>query len=148
MFKGMVLVHPYFWGSEAMGEEGRDRGWREWMDGLWRAVSGRMKGLDDVWINPTTYWELLRGRLAVKRMGCRRAVVFVAEKDPLRERGRAYWELLRGSEWRGEVEIVESEGEGHVFHLEKMDDDDDKVRELMDELVRFFIKDRLNQDFA
>lgn len=136
-FEGMALVHPYFWGSEAVGDEGRDWSWREWMDGLWRAVSGGVKGLDDVWINP-----MAEEKEVVRRMGCRRAVVFVAEKDPLRERGRAYWELLRESGWRGDLEIVETEGEGHVFHLEKMEDDE-KVKELLNELVRFFIKDRL-----
>lgn len=143
-FEGMALVHPYFWGSEAVGGEGRDRGWREWMDGLWMAVSGGAKGVDDVWINP-----MAEEREVVRRMGCRRAVVFVAERDPLRERGRAYGEFLRGSGWGGDVEIVETEGEGHVFHLEKKieeEDDDEKVRELMDEFVRFFTKDRLIEE--
>lgn len=139
-FEGIALVHPYFWGSEEVGNELRDESWRAWMDGLWRAVSGGEKGPDDAWINPLTEREE-----AVARMGCRRVLVCVAEVDPLRERGRAYWEMLKGSGWRGEVKIVESEGEGHVFHLEKTEDDE-KVRELMNELVRFFTKDRLPED--
>ncbi|PKU65877.1 probable carboxylesterase 2 [Dendrobium catenatum] len=135
-FAGIALVHPYFWGSEAVGSEGREESWRAWMDGLWRAVSGGGKGMDDAWINPAA-----EGEEAVARLGCRRVLVCVAERDPMRERGRAYWEMLKGSGWRGEVEIVETEGEGHVFHLEKTEGDG-KVRELMDDLVRFFTKDR------
>lgn len=138
-FEGMALVHPYFWGSEPVGNEGREESWRAWMDGLWRAVSGGEKGLDDPWINPAK-----EGKEAVAMMGCRRVVVCVAERDPMRERGRAYWEMLRASGWRGEAEIVETKGEGHVFHLEKTEGDE-SVRQLMDELVRFFMKDPLPQ---
>ncbi|KAH0452218.1 hypothetical protein IEQ34_019517 [Dendrobium chrysotoxum] len=135
-FEGMALVHPYFWGSEAVGSEGREESWRAWMDGLWRAVSGGGKGMDDAWINPAA-----EGEETVARLGCRRVLICVAERDPMRERGRAYWEMLKSSGWRGEVEIVETEGEGHVFHLEKAEGDV-KVRELMDDLVTFFTKDR------
>lgn len=138
-FEGMALVHPYFWGSEPVENEGREESWRAWMDGLWRAVSGGEKGLDDPWINPAK-----EGNEAVAMMGCRRVVVCVAERDPMRERGRAYWEMLRASGWRGEAEIVETKGEGHVFHLEKTEADE-SVRQLMDELVRFFMKDPLPQ---
>ncbi|KAB2602940.1 carboxylesterase 12 [Pyrus ussuriensis x Pyrus communis] len=50
-------------------------------------------------------------------IGCGRVLVFVAEKDFLRDRGWAYYEALKKSGYGGVVEIVESEGEDHVFHL-------------------------------
>ena len=40
----------------------------------------------------------------------------VAEKDSLRGRGVWYYESLKGSGYRGEVELHKSVGEGHVFH--------------------------------
>ncbi|CAN1307369.1 Probable carboxylesterase 13 [Linum perenne] len=33
------------------------------------------------------------------------------------ERGKLYCEVLKESGWKGEVEMLEAEGEGHVFHL-------------------------------
>ncbi|CAI0383019.1 unnamed protein product [Linum tenue] len=51
------------------------------------------------------------------RLGCSKVLVMLAEKDFLRERGKHYFDLLKGSEWKGEVEMVETEGEQHVFHL-------------------------------
>ena len=35
----------------------------------------------------------------------------------LKERGLLFCETLRKSGWDGEVQIVETEGEEHVFHL-------------------------------
>ncbi|PKA55465.1 putative carboxylesterase 13 [Apostasia shenzhenica] len=135
LLDGMAAVHPYFWGSQAVGEEGREEGWRAWMDDLWRAVSGGRKGLDDAWINPAAEREV------AARLGCRRALVCVAEEDPMRERGRAYYEMLKGSRWAGEVELVETKGEGHVFHLER-DASGEKAEQLTAKLVEFFAGDR------
>ncbi|GAY68485.1 hypothetical protein CUMW_264510 [Citrus unshiu] len=50
-------------------------------------------------------------------LGCARVLVFAAEKDFLCPRGWFYYEKLKESGWGGHVEIVESKGEQHVFHL-------------------------------
>ncbi|CBI32438.3 unnamed protein product, partial [Vitis vinifera] len=50
-------------------------------------------------------------------LGCQRVLVFVAEKDTLRDRGWFYHETLGKSGWSGVVEVMEAEGEDHVFHL-------------------------------
>ncbi|KAF5751215.1 exostosin family protein [Tripterygium wilfordii] len=54
-------------------------------------------------------------------------------------RGLCYYEALKESGWDGEVEIVETEGEQHVFHL--FNPDCDKAVALMKRLCSF-----LNQD--
>jgi acetyl esterase/lipase len=44
-------------------------------------------------------------------------LVFVAENDLLKDRGWYYKELLEKIGWGGVVEVIETKGEGHVFHL-------------------------------
>lgn len=50
-----------------------------------------------------------------------RVLIFLAEKDHLRGVGGSYHEDLKNSEWVGRMEVVEHEGEEHVFHLMKPD---------------------------
>ncbi|KAK8930691.1 putative carboxylesterase 2 [Platanthera zijinensis] len=122
-FEGMALVHPYFWGSEAIVGEG-----------LWRTLCGGRKGLDEKWIDPAKEEEK-----AVMRMACRRVMVCVAERDMMRARGWAYSEMLKRSRWGGEVEIMEAKGERHLFHLVGQPVVDSKnIDELIGALVRFF----------
>ncbi|EHA8588873.1 putative Tuliposide A-converting enzyme 2, chloroplastic [Cocos nucifera] len=109
--RGLVLIHPYFSGKEPVGMESRDPRVRERMESTWRFVCGWKKGLEDPLVDP------LRGE-GMKGLGCERVLVSVAERDFLRERGRAYYEGLKRSGWGGKVELVESEGEEHVFHLQ------------------------------
>ncbi|KAK3041900.1 hypothetical protein RJ639_002182 [Escallonia herrerae] len=47
----------------------------------------------------------------LSRVGCRRVVVCVAEKDMFKDRGWRYGELLGG--WGAKAEVVESKGEDH-----------------------------------
>lgn len=69
------------------------------------------------------------------RLGCGKVPIFVAEKDFLRERGWGYHKALKESECDGDVEIVETEGEGHCFHL--IDPTSPKALALMKKLVSF-----------
>ncbi|CAK7329857.1 unnamed protein product [Dovyalis caffra] len=94
---GLCLVHPYF-------------GTRDGVDKSWIFVSPTTSGLDDFRYNPAA-----DSRMA--SLGCTGMLICLAEKDGLRERGLFYYETLRRSGWGGEVEIVETGEEGHVFHL-------------------------------
>ncbi|KAF8405069.1 hypothetical protein HHK36_009966 [Tetracentron sinense] len=96
---GVVLVHPYFLG------EGEER-----VDKLWHFLCPSTTGCDDPRINPAAGPSL-------SGLGCTRVLVCVAEKDRLRERGVFYYETLGKSGWEGEMEIMETDGEDHVFHL-------------------------------
>ncbi|XP_062021987.1 2-hydroxyisoflavanone dehydratase-like [Rosa rugosa] len=110
---GVALVHPYFGGTED--------------DKMWLYMCPENGGLDDPRLKPAV--EDLR------KLDCERVLVFVAGKDHLRERGTCYVEALKGSGWKGTVEIVEHEEERHVFHL--MKPESEKAVDLMNRLVSF-----------
>ncbi|XP_061367139.1 probable carboxylesterase 12 [Gastrolobium bilobum] len=93
---GLVLIHPYF------GNEERDK----LVEFLYPAYGG----VDDPKIHATRDPK-------ISGLGCGRVLVMVAGKDFLRDRGRSYYEVLKKSGWNGVVDMVESEGEDHVFHL-------------------------------
>ncbi|RWW16997.1 hypothetical protein GW17_00019077 [Ensete ventricosum] len=97
---------------------------------LWRLLCPGTTGLDDPRVNPLA--ELAPG---LGSLPCRRVLVAVAEKDRLRERGRAYYEALRRSGWEGEALLLESEGEQHVFHLHNPQSD--KARAKLRAVVDF-----------
>ncbi|GMN37571.1 hypothetical protein TIFTF001_006923 [Ficus carica] len=69
------------------------------------------------------------------RLGSGKELIFVAEKDFLRERGWGYHKALKESEWDGDVEIGETEGERHCFHL--IDPTSPKALALMKKLTHF-----------
>ncbi|XP_022726320.1 probable carboxylesterase 12 [Durio zibethinus] len=107
---GIVLVHPYFWGKEPVGDEIKDPDVRAKIEGLWRLASPTTIGSDDPWINPIDNQSLAS-------LGCTSVLVCVAAKDMLRYRGWYYFEKLKESGFGGEVEMMEAQGEDHVFHL-------------------------------
>ncbi|CAN0846624.1 Probable carboxylesterase 7 [Linum grandiflorum] len=94
-----------WWGGKA------DRPTRGCAYGLWLlAYPGSVGGLDDPKINATINPKL-------PGLGCKRVLVMVAEKDMLKDRGWSYYEAMGKNGWKGTVEIEETKGEGHVFHL-------------------------------
>lgn len=96
-----------------MGSESTDPEARARTEGFWRFACPGTTGADDPWINP-----LAEGAPGLEGLSCERVLVTVAEKDFIRDRGRAYYEGLKGSGWGGQAELLESEGENHVFHLQ------------------------------
>ncbi|KAL6903391.1 hypothetical protein ACP4OV_004204 [Aristida adscensionis] len=111
--RGVVLVHPYFLSDRRVPSEENDPALAENLVRTWRVVSPGSASLDDdPWINPLT-----AGAPAMDALACRRVLVCLAEKDVLRDRGRAYCEGLRASGWPGELEVVEAAGRAHCFHL-------------------------------
>lgn len=112
-FQGIILVHPYFWGEETIGSEGADPDRKAYVDRIWLYVCPSVaRGNDDPRLNPVA-----GGAPALSKLACSRVLIFLAEKDVIRDRGWLYYESLKKSGWGGTVEIVEAEGEDHVFHL-------------------------------
>ncbi|XP_047338925.1 probable carboxylesterase 2 [Impatiens glandulifera] len=108
---GIILVHPFFGGEESIGSElAENAAVKSDYDNLWRIVWPSVKSLDDPIINPSMDPN-------IARMGCERVLVFVAEKDGLRDRGWCFYDAVKRSGWKGMAEIVETAGEDHVFHL-------------------------------
>ncbi|KAF3435377.1 hypothetical protein FNV43_RR22466 [Rhamnella rubrinervis] len=116
---GMILFHPFFTNDDEP-------------DRLVEIIFPSSSGPNDPMLNPGKDPKL-------GRLGCGKMLIFVAEKDSLRDRGWNYFMAVKESGWGGgSVEIVETEGEGHVFHL--FDPDSDKAMALMEKTVSFFKK--------
>ncbi|KAK7400818.1 hypothetical protein VNO78_12125 [Psophocarpus tetragonolobus] len=126
--EGIALVHPYFWGVERVGSESQSPEHHAAVDNLWRFACPTSTGSDDPFLNPEKDPNM--GKLA-----CNRVLVFVAEKDLMRDRGWYYQELLQKCGWLGVVEVMEAKGENHVFHLFKPDCHN--AVSLLDRLVSF-----------
>lgn len=98
---GAVLVHPYFVGPG-------DR-----IDDMWMYICPNNIGLTDPRIKPDAS--------DMKLIPAEKLLVLVAEKDEfdLRDRGFVFVEEVKKSGWSGKVDILESPGEGHCFHLHR-----------------------------
>ncbi|KAI3446013.1 hypothetical protein Pfo_002678 [Paulownia fortunei] len=108
---GVFLNCPFFYGKDPLGnEETHELYPKSYLDKLWYYACPGTTGCDDPWINPATDPKL-------SSFGCKRLLVYVAEKDFLRERGWYYKEAISKSGWEGDIEIVDVEGEDHVFSV-------------------------------
>ncbi|KAK4390583.1 putative carboxylesterase 13 [Sesamum angolense] len=132
---GIVLVDPYFWGSDPVNSELLNPVMKALGDRLWPVVCPSCPDYDDPKINPVA-----GGGPSLTGLGCRRVLVTVSEKDFLRDRGRLYFEALSRSGWAGIAEIHETEGEGHCFHIDR-DMDHEKAKERMRRIADFFNRD-------
>lgn len=115
---GIGLIHPYFWGEDPIGSEAKDPVRKAMVDKWWQFVCPSEKGSNDPLINP-----FVDGAPRLRELGCEKVLVCVAERDILRDRGRLYYETLIKSGWGGTAEILETEGEDHVFHIFQTDAD-------------------------
>ena len=77
----------------------------------------------------------LEADVNLSKMAGKKVLVFVAEKDLLKDRGLGYCEALRKSGWNGSVGYFESAGEGHGFFL--LNPSSDKVGPLIKAMVDF-----------
>ncbi|KAG5573495.1 hypothetical protein H5410_063261 [Solanum commersonii] len=132
---GVALIHPYFWGSDPIGSEGLYPDKKAGVDRMWSFVCPSNPDNDDPRVNP-----IAKGAPSLMSLGCRRILICVAEKDILKDRGRAYYEALGQSGWMGVVEIHETQREDHVFHLHDLDSQ--KSKDLMKNLAHFFNRER------
>ncbi|GAB2264959.1 hypothetical protein Dimus_000030 [Dionaea muscipula] len=130
--KGAFLAMPYFLGSVLLPLEPRDLRkqsfYRVW-DYLCPLCVG---GVDHPYINPFGTPGRLR---PLPRLGIDKLMVYTAEKDYLRERGILYGDLVSLSGWNGEVQVFDTPGEGHVFHILTPQSPNTKI--LIDRLANF-----------
>ncbi|KAJ8772844.1 hypothetical protein K2173_028021 [Erythroxylum novogranatense] len=129
--QGIAMIHPYFWGKEAIGIEVSDHFRKTMVDGWWKFVCPSDQGCDDPLINPFT-----DGSSGLEGLACDRLIVIVAERDILRDRGKLYHEQLVKSKWQGTAELVEIKGEDHVFHI--MDPNCENAKFMFKRLASFF----------
>ncbi|CAO2211228.1 unnamed protein product [Urochloa humidicola] len=128
--EGMALVHPYFLSPACdTAAEGED-----WVRGklaeMWAfACGGETKGSGgDPRADPVA-----EGAPSLRRLGCGRVLVCLAE-DALAAEGAAYYGALRESGWAAaDAELLDSRPADHEFHLREPDSARAVV--LMDRLV-------------
>lgn len=129
-FAGIAMVHPFFGAGEP--------------NGLWDYLYPGTTGVFDSRLNPAANPTKMRKEISA----CKKILVCVGGRDFLRDRGMTYYQVLRegqeNGEWKGELELMESKGRNHVFHLYKPDCD-----EARDLLIRVadFISNSNSQDF-
>uniref|UniRef100_A0ACD5YFH4 Uncharacterized protein n=1 Tax=Avena sativa TaxID=4498 RepID=A0ACD5YFH4_AVESA len=112
---GIALLHPYFWGKEPLGGEPADAAVRASFERAWEVACAGQLGPDHPYINPTASPEEWR------QLGCRRVLVTTAEQCFFVERARAYAEGVKACGWDGELQVYDTQGEGHVYFLPKYD---------------------------
>ncbi|MED6149207.1 hypothetical protein PIB30_060277 [Stylosanthes scabra] len=128
---GLIMIHPYFWGKEAIGVEASDPERKKMVDKWWELVCPSEKGNDDPLINP--FVEEAPGLECVV---CRKVLVIVAERDILKERGKLYHKsLVNNGAWKGKAELYEAEGEDHDFHI--FNPDSDNANNLLKRIAAF-----------
>lgn len=128
---GALLSHPAFWGSKSIGS-GERRGdlGEHMLDRMWAFVyPDAPGGVDDPMMNPVDGEQGLGG------LGCEQVMVCLSEKDVLTEWGFAFVEKLKGSGWKGEVQVVVVQGEDHCFHV--FDLQAEKAKDLITKMANF-----------
>ncbi|XP_009593308.1 2-hydroxyisoflavanone dehydratase-like [Nicotiana tomentosiformis] len=121
---GGILSFPYFLSStENRGDS--------LLSKIWVFVNPSAEnGIDDPKINP-----FVEKAPSLTELGCSRLLVCVAEKDELRNLGIRYAEVVKKCGWKGEVEVVEVEGEGHCFQI--LNPDGEKAKHLIKRIAEF-----------
>uniref|UniRef100_A0A0D9Y8M1 Alpha/beta hydrolase fold-3 domain-containing protein n=1 Tax=Oryza glumipatula TaxID=40148 RepID=A0A0D9Y8M1_9ORYZ len=128
--RDMTLFQSQIWGSEAVGEEYPDPEGCAMGTGLWMYACPCTTGMDDPWMNP-----MVPGAPALGRMACDRVMVCAVVGDFLRWRAHTYAAAVAAAKGDTSVEVLETAGEGHVFHL--FDPDGGKAKELLNRMVTF-----------
>ncbi|PUZ51876.1 hypothetical protein GQ55_6G226000 [Panicum hallii var. hallii] len=137
--EGVALLHPFFLSSsgvKASEGEAKDAWVRGKLAELWVfACGGRTAGTDDPRVNP-----LVDGAPSLRRLGCGRVLVCLAE-DALVAEGRAYYDALLASGWAAaDAELLDSRPADHEFHLREPESA--KAVLLMDRLVALVAGDQ------
>lgn len=118
---GAFLGHPHFWSSKPIGNEPSENHEKNLNSLIWDFVYPSAPfGLDNPMINPVG-----PGAASLAGLGCTRLLVLVAGKDQLRDRGVWYYDMVKESGWKGEVELSEVD-DTHAFHILKPDSENAK----------------------
>lgn len=110
--EALALVQPFFWGEEKTESELSQAVYTDTMDRLWKFLCKSGHGSDDPLVNPEKDPNL-------GRLDCKRVLICVAGEDLTKDRSLNYKELLEKNGFSGDVDVYETLGENHAFHLFK-----------------------------
>ncbi|KAF3622714.1 putative 2-hydroxyisoflavanone dehydratase-like [Capsicum annuum] len=100
---------------------------------LWNIICPPSEpGIDSPMVNPVS--EKIP---SLSMLGCSRIFVFTGEKDELvpTEIGTKFVEAVKKSGWKGEIEFIEVEGEGHCFQC--VNPEAEKAKDLIKRMASF-----------
>ncbi|MCD9643594.1 hypothetical protein HAX54_031197 [Datura stramonium] len=121
---GSLLCFPYFLTSKDFKEDSL-------ASRIWVFVNPSAEdGVDDPRINP-----FVEKAQSLSGLGCSKILVSVAEKDELRNIGIQYVEAVKKSGWKGEIELIDVEGEDHCFQI--FDPETEKAKNLIKGMANF-----------
>ncbi|CAN4093004.1 unnamed protein product [Withania somnifera] len=121
---GLLLCFPYFLTCKDFKEDSLP-------SRMWLFVNPSAEdGVDDPRINP-----FVEKAQSLSGLGCSKILVCVAEKDELRDIGLKYVEAVKKSGWKGEIEVIDVEGEGHCFQI--FDTETEKAKDLVKGMANF-----------
>ncbi|KAL8060548.1 hypothetical protein ABFX02_02G032000 [Erythranthe guttata] len=108
---GVFLNCPFFCSVDPLENEDKHEVFpKVYLDKIWKYACPDTAGSDDPRINPDKDPNLWR-------FGCTRVLVYAAEKDVLKGRGWLFKETMMKRGWNGSIEVVEVEGEDHIFSV-------------------------------
>ena len=114
---GAYLAHSYFWSSKPIGAEPKEGHEKRLPYLFWNFVYPSVTGgVDNPMVNPEG-----PGAPSLAGLGCDRMLVCVAGKDLMKDRGVWYFNMVRKSGWKGQVELFEVEEEDHIFHIHNIE---------------------------
>ncbi|KAF8695154.1 hypothetical protein HU200_037765 [Digitaria exilis] len=138
---GLLLLDPYFWGKKPVAGETTDNSTRRQYEATWSFICGGRYGIDDPLVNP-----LSLPAAELRKLACSRVAVTSSGLDDFRPRDLAYAAALRDSGWGGEIEQYETDGERHVYFLDRPKDPN-SVKELAF-VTGFLSRDKADHDMA
>ncbi|XP_020209851.1 2-hydroxyisoflavanone dehydratase [Cajanus cajan] len=116
---GGLLCCPFFWGSKPIGSEPVEEHHQSLAIKVWSFVyPDAAGGIDNPSINPC-----VPGAPSLATLGCSKLLVTITGKDEFRDRDILYYESVKKSGWKGEVELFDAGDEAHAFQMFKPETD-------------------------
>ncbi|CAL0332092.1 unnamed protein product [Lupinus luteus] len=111
---GAMLCTPFFWGSKPIGNENVEGHGDSLAIKVWNfAYPDAVDGVDNPLVNPCA-----PGAPSLATLGCSKVLVTLTGKDEFRDRDILYYETLKKSGWKGELEdLFDAADEPHAFQL-------------------------------
>lgn len=132
---GAFLSHTYFMSSKPLESEPKGEEFKNYVPYVvWGYFNPSTPGgIDSPMVNPAG-----PGAPSLAELGCSKLLVCVSSKDQLRDRGVWYYDLVKGSGFKGKVELFEVEGEVHAFHI-LSEAETPNVKKMINKLASFLV---------
>lgn len=130
---GALLCCPFFWGSKPIGSEPVEEHEKSLAMKVWSFVyPDAPGGIDNPKVNP-----FAPGAPSLATLGCSKILITITGKDEFKDRDTLYYETIKKSGWKGEVELFDAGDEAHAFQLYKPETD--RAKAMIKHLASFLV---------